>query len=176
MWTAYCNCLDICFWIACTSMLIRKHFQAYFFLAVSFFFFMPFSQEDLANFQDSILLFKTSVSSHATKHNKGGVTLWTWFITIKMRTIDINGILFQKLFWLTVRKNCSSVWEKLLNIWGWSPSICKNFAITRTIYYFKQWKVRTIFEMEYFFICNWRFLQIKYLEQLKCQSEQIIGM
>ena len=79
VWTAYCNCLDICFWIACTSMLIRKHFKAYFFLAVSFFFFMPFSQENLANFQDwadSILLFKTSVSSHATKHNKGGgVTL-----------------------------------------------------------------------------------------------------
>ena len=114
MWTAYCNCLDICFWIACTSMLIRKHFQAYFFLAISFLLFMPFSQENLANFQDwtdSILLFKTSVSSHATKHNKGG-SHWTWFITIKMRTIDINGILFQKLLRLMVRKNCSSIREK----------------------------------------------------------------
>ena len=120
-------------------MLIRKHFQAYFttfYWAVSFFFFMPFSQENLANFQDwadSILLFKTSVSSHATKHNKGG-SLWTWSITIKMRTIDIDGILFQKLFWLTVRKNCSSVREKTFVIQGWRPRVCKIFEITRTIY------------------------------------------
>ena len=180
VWTAYCNCLDICFWIACTSMLIRKHFKAYFFLAVSFFFFMPFSQENLANFQDwadSILLFKTSVSSHATKHNKGG-SHWTWFVTIKMRTIDINGILFQQLFWLTMRKKCSRIRENLLNIWGWSPRICKIFEIPRTIYYFKRWKVRPIFETEYFFIYfgTGGFYGSNTLEQLKCQLEQIIWM
>ena len=111
VWTAYCNCLDICFWIACTSMLIRKHFKAYFFLAVSFFFFMPFSQENLANFQDwadSILLFKTSVSSHATKHNKGGgVTLdliynnqnennWhKWYFVSTIVLIDYEKKMFQ---------------------------------------------------------------------------------
>ena len=49
------------------------------------------------------------------------------------------GILLPKLFWSTVRKNCSSDWEKLLKFEaeGWE------FAKLQT--FFKQWKVRTIF-------------------------------
>ena len=42
-----------------------------------------------------------------------------------------NGILLPKLFWLTVRKKCSSDREKN---WGWKPRICKISEITRTIY------------------------------------------
>ena len=40
-----------------------------------------------------------------------------WLIRTKlpeMSKIDENGILLPKLFWPTVRKNCSSDWEKLL--------------------------------------------------------------
>ena len=43
------------------------------------------------------------------------------------------GILLPKLFWPTVRENCSSDREKL-EIRGWRPRICKTFEITRTIY------------------------------------------
>ena len=44
-----------------------------------------------------------------------------------------NGILLPKLFWPTVRKNCSSDRWKTFEIWGWRSRICKNFEITRTI-------------------------------------------
>ena len=46
----------------------------------------------------------------------------------------ISGILLQKLFWPTVRKNCSKGSRKFFEIWGWKPRICKKFEITRTIY------------------------------------------
>ena len=36
-----------------------------------------------------------------------------------------NGILFRKLFWPTVRKNCSSDLVKLLKFQGWRPRIAK---------------------------------------------------
>ena len=51
-----------------------------------------------------------------------------------------NGILLRKLFWPTVRKNCSWDWEKHLEIWGWRQRICKK-DLNSTL----QWKVRTIF-------------------------------
>ena len=37
-----------------------------------------------------------------------------WPINILKATLQVNGILLPKLFWPTVRKNCSSDWEKLL--------------------------------------------------------------
>ena len=40
-----------------------------------------------------------------------------------------NGILLSKLFWPTVRRNCSSVREKLLKF-EFRPRICKIFEIT----------------------------------------------
>ena len=54
-----------------------------------------------------------------------------------------NGILFPKLFWPTVRKNCSSDWEKRLN----SRLKAENLQIflDHLNNLFKQWKVRTIF-------------------------------
>ena len=55
-----------------------------------------------------------------------------------------NGILLPKLFCPTVRKKCSGVREKTLEIRDWKLRICKFFNITRTLI-FKQWKVRTIF-------------------------------
>ena len=42
------------------------------------------------------------------------------------------GILLPKLIWPTVRKNCSSDWEKKIEIRGWRARICKSFEITRT--------------------------------------------
>ena len=43
-----------------------------------------------------------------------------------------NGILLPKLFWPTVRRNCSSNRErKTFEIQGLSPRICKNFEITK---------------------------------------------
>ena len=46
-----------------------------------------------------------------------------------------TGILFRKLFWLTVRKNCSSDQEKLLKMRWWRPIFFWNIlGINRTIY------------------------------------------
>ena len=60
-------------------------------------------------------------------HSKlsGGKKLSFW--------VKINGILLPKLFWPTVRINCSSDWEKKIKNWGWRPRIFKKFEITRTI-------------------------------------------
>ena len=45
-----------------------------------------------------------------------------------------NLFLLPKLFWPTVRKNCSSDWEKTFEIRGWKLRIFKIFEITWTIY------------------------------------------
>ena len=65
-----------------------------------------------------------------------------FFARVNLPIVDIaakiikNGILLPKLFWPTVRKKCSSDWEKLLKFEAdrWRPRIFKNFEITRTIY------------------------------------------
>ena len=38
----------------------------------------------------------------------------TWYLSLSKNLCFDNGILLPKLFWPTVRKNCSSDWEKLL--------------------------------------------------------------
>ena len=64
----------------------------------------------------------------------------------------VYGILLPKLFWPTLRKNCSSDREKL----------GREFAkFLRSLKQYKQWKVRTIFNE---------------LEQLKLKLEKIIGI
>ena len=66
-----------------------------------------------------------------------------------------NCILLPKLFWSTVRKNCSS--DPLNNL-------------------FKQWKVRTIFgNRMLFFTCSWRFLIYNKLEQLEFKLENLLS-
>ena len=58
--------------------------------------------------------------------------------------VSINGILLPKLFWPTVKKNCSSDWEKLLNF----EEDGREFDIERTWTIYsnrQQCKVRTIF-------------------------------
>ena len=128
---------------------------------------MLFSQENLANFQDradSILLFKTSVSSHATKHNKGGVTLdliynnqnennWhKWYFVSKIVLIDYEKKIvpvFEKKFWTFE----AEVWEfaKILRS-------LEQFTIldSERSEQFLKWNT--------FFNYNWRFLRIKYIE------------
>ena len=55
-----------------------------------------------------------------------------WFFKTKN---DVEKWYFvTKLFWPTVRKNCSSDREKPFEIRGWRPRICKIFETTRTIY------------------------------------------
>ena len=49
-----------------------------------------------------------------------------------------NSILLTKLFWHTVRKNCSLQSRKTFEIWGWRLRICKIFEVTWT-FFFKQW-------------------------------------
>ena len=74
--------------------------------------------------------------------------------------LRIYGILLAKLFWPTMRKNCSSDWEKLLKFKteGWEFAI-----IWRAQEQFvKQWKVRT----ECFLTCSWRFLRSNKFERL----------
>ena len=44
------------------------------------------------------------------------------------------GILLPKLFWPTVRKNCSSDREKIVKFEAKGQEFAKNFEITRTIY------------------------------------------
>ena len=47
--------------------------------------------------------------------------------------IQIDGILFPKLFWPTVRKKCFSDRKKTFEILSFHPRICKKFEITKTI-------------------------------------------
>ena len=58
------------------------------------------------------------------------------------------GILFPKLFWPTVRKNCSSDREKLLRSLEQFIRLIIRTAV-----------VRTIFETKYFLTCSWRFVR-----------------
>ena len=62
-----------------------------------------------------------------------------------------NGILLPKLFWPTLRKNCSSDREKTFEIRGWRPRIYKNFEITRAVYSNSAWKVRAIYDSRMIF-------------------------
>ena len=55
----------------------------------------------------------------------------------------LYGILLPKLFWPTVRKNCSSDREKLLKFEAEGREFSKFLRSLENL--FKQWKVRTIF-------------------------------
>ena len=74
--------------------------------------------------------------------------------------------MFPKLFWPTVRKNCSTDWGKTFEIWGWRPRICRNFEITRTM---KQWKVSTMFETECFYNLFLEISQIWIIRKIRIQ-------
>ena len=88
----------------------------------------------LRNWQGRALDGRTLSATWSSKHNQYPVVrtrpqyiwcrIWSWE----------NGVLLPKLFWPTVRKNCSIDWEKKFEIRGWRPRIFKNFGITRTIY------------------------------------------
>ena len=57
-----------------------------------------------------------------------------FFLSLPVEEAIIICILLPKLFWPTVRKNCSSDREKSFEIRDWRPRICKIFEITRIIY------------------------------------------
>ena len=79
---------------------------------------------------------------------------------IKIRALW-NGILSLKLFWPTVRKNCSSEREKLLKF----KAEGKIFEITATIYLNSE-RSEQVLVTECFLTCSWRFLIANRLEQL----------
>ena len=83
------------------------------------------------------------------------------------------GILLPKLFWPTVRKNCSSDWEKTFEIRGWRLRICKTFKITRTIYSHSEMLVQ-FWKQNAFLTYSWRFLRSNILEQSRLKLEKII--
>ena len=73
---------------------------------------------------ESEIWFLSKFNSNFSQRNEANVKyLFTFFSNLEL--YFRNGILLPKLFWSTMRKNCSSDREKLLK--------------------FKQWKVRTIF-------------------------------
>ena len=78
-----------------------------------------------------------------------------------------------KLFWPTVRKNCSSDREKLLKIPGWRPRISKIFEMTRIIYSNSE-RSEQFLVTECVLTCSWRFLTFNNLEQLEFILEKNI--
>ena len=80
---------------------------------------------------------------------------------IYINTLKGNGILLPKLFWPTVRKNCSSDWEKLLKFnaedWEFLRS-SEQFLVT-----------------ECFFNLFLEVFRSNELEQLEIKLEEIIG-
>ena len=81
-----------------------------------------------------------------------------WFSTEQKHwIIVIIGILLPKLFWPTVKKKCSSDWEKTFEIQGWRLRICKNFEITWTIY-LNSGRSEQYLLTECFLTYSWRFL------------------
>ena len=77
------------------------------------------------------------------------------FFNRKGHTSVYNGILLPKLFWLTVRKSCSSDQEKLLDL-----RLKKLRFLLRTIYSNNsKMTVDTIFETRCFLTCSWRILR-----------------
>ena len=71
------------------------------------------------------------------------------------RTLVNNGILLPKLFWPTVRKNCSSDREKLLKFETEGREFAKLLRSLAQFIQTVQWKqVRTIFEAKCFFNYN----------------------
>ena len=75
-----------------------------------------------------------------------------------------NGILFPKLFWLTVRKKCSSEREKLLKFEAEGGEFAK---LLRSLEQFI-WIVK--FQTNFWNICSWRFLRSNILEQLQLEK------
>ena len=66
-----------------------------------------------------------------------------WSLILKSKIFIRTVILFPKLFWHTVRKNCSSDQEKCLKF----EAKCQEFWDDKTNT-FKQWNVGTISEAE----------------------------
>ena len=87
--------------------------------------------------------------------------------------LNVNGILFSKLFWPTVRKNCSSYRDFFFEIWGWRPRICKTFEVTRTMYSNSERLVYTIsiFETQCCFNSFLEDSQISYIRKIRIQIE-----
>ena len=78
-----------------------------------------------------------------------GQTIWKKYLDWETYKKVKNGILLPKLFWPTVRKKCSSDWEKNLKLEaeGWrlkAQNVQKIWDHKNNL--FKQWKFRTIFD------------------------------
>ena len=71
-------------------------------------------------------------------------------------------------------QNCSDLlWEKMFQwsgtsfeSWGWRPSVCKNFEITKIIHSNSE-RSGQFLKQNAFLTCSWRYLRSTILEQLK---------
>ena len=81
---------------------------------------------------DCFLLTELTMQFRESSHNKMVWIGWILFALLKVKSW--TGILFPKLFWPTVRKNCSSDRETLLKFEakGWKFA---NFEITKVHYF-----------------------------------------
>ena len=86
-----------------------------------------------------------------------------------------NGILLPKLFWPTVRKNCSSDRENILQFDVEGREFAKKFEITKIIYSRSE-QSEQFWKQNAFLTWSWRFLRSKSLEQLCFKLEKIIGI
>ena len=92
----------------------------------------------------------------------------------QIKEIRKNGILLPKLFWPTVRKNCSSDQEKL---WKFKAEGREFANFLRSLEQFIQTvKGQNNFWWQNVFLtCSWRFLRPNKLEQLQLKLEKILG-
>ena len=98
-----------------------------------------------------------------------GKKYWNAFLKCKCFVLLIEnsgeGILLQKLFWPTMRRNCSSHRE-FFEIQGWRPIICKIFEITRIICSNSE-RSEQFLVQNAFLTCSWSFVISDKLEQLE---------
>ena len=103
-----------------------------------------------------VYIFILVVRGHST-------TTWTKFGTIVFCFQNCSDLLLEKIV-LLIEKifwNSRPKAENLQNFWDYKNNL------------FERWKLRTIFETEYFLTCSWRFLRSYTLESI---LEKIIGI
>ena len=82
-----------------------------------------------------------------------------------------NGILLPKLFWPTVRKNCSCDRKRLLKFEaeGWEFEFFFRGHLNNL---FAQWKISTSFETESFINWSWRYFRSNAITKLEFKLEK----
>ena len=83
-------------------------------------------------------------------------------LILRQASIISNGILFQKLFWPTLRKNCSDEWENVCQFEAESWEFEKKLQSLEQFIQTVKWSVRTIFETECFLLKSVHFFKQRF--------------